>query len=705
MGWDMIARLLVTLAFLAPSYAFAAIITSKAVTGNLSTGANWVGEVAPVDGDSIVIVDGAAITLDQSITLGDGTNSVTVNAGGSLVQGVSTLTLNGAFTAKGDTAGKYSKITQNSGASIVAGAHNIILAGGTPNSTSGTIWEINGTSGARVINTSTTGKIDFPTNGRVGIKWDYAKFDGFLHATDCNRINGRVGVVGTFQGGQDAQHTLFKGGGTWVFGDANSQELDLTYHYEHNDYRNITLKTTNNPIGASPRPLIVYNLVMGAHANSPVIRNNTYHFPGSTGVVWIATQEAAISGNVSKDVWWRSTNGTLNTLDGNYFGAHTSQDYFYSSKPHTLTNSVFVSTYTNNHGIAPALGSAADKTTISYSIFYNYETQDNPVLLYDNAGDIDVVYNIFTGGDSYLTTYGDTLTFSGQPIAKCPTVNYFNNTVVFTSQRTTDNNTGSAIGIEGGQNYNYTKAKNNIIYNKTNYQTTGFSSYLASQRVDNIAEFGYNNFYAPLSTIQKYWGLDVSAWTVASTPTYASTTTFTVVGDQTATFVAGVRIRLHLGSRLKRCLVSSSSFAAGNTTVVIDQAFATAVLSGVDYSSGTNYQSSGTGIAGGGDLEVDPQFKHPDRNFITFAESMGGTGTIVQKITFLTTELLKINGTDADGNTATPPAWGISDILFYIKDAYTPTNTTLKTAGEGGTYIGAMDVVTLGNPAALLMVQ
>ncbi len=48
----------------------------------------------------------------------------------------------------------------------------------------------------------------------------------------------------------------------------------------------------------------------------------------------------------------------------------------------------------------------------------------------------------------------------------------------------------------------------------------------------------------------------------------------------------------------------------------------------------------------------------------------------------------------------------IGELVSWVKAGFAPTNPALKTAGYGGTYIGAMDVASTGNTAAaLLMVQ
>jgi hypothetical protein len=76
-----------------------AIITAKAVTGNFSVGTNWVGDVAPTTGDTVVIPSGATITVAADTpVLGSNASAVghgvTVQSGGTLLVGA-TLNANG----------------------------------------------------------------------------------------------------------------------------------------------------------------------------------------------------------------------------------------------------------------------------------------------------------------------------------------------------------------------------------------------------------------------------------------------------------------------------------------------------------------------------------------------------------------------------------------------------------------------------------
>jgi hypothetical protein len=131
----------------------AATITSKAVSGSWTTAANWVGNMVPADGDDVVIVSGANITMVTGTTCA----GLTINSGGTFT------TLAGILTVNGNV----------SGAGIISSSattHIISLTGN---------WSFNGTSniesgGPRVnftgtANQSLTGKINSNWGGYLYI--------------------------------------------------------------------------------------------------------------------------------------------------------------------------------------------------------------------------------------------------------------------------------------------------------------------------------------------------------------------------------------------------------------------------------------------------------------------------------------------------------------------------------------------------------
>ncbi|HOU99184.1 MAG TPA: gliding motility-associated C-terminal domain-containing protein [Bacteroidales bacterium] len=69
----------------------AATVTSNAVTGNWNSASTWVGGVVPSSSDSVVIVNGATITLNVNATV----YKLKINTGGTLSLSSFTLTLNG----------------------------------------------------------------------------------------------------------------------------------------------------------------------------------------------------------------------------------------------------------------------------------------------------------------------------------------------------------------------------------------------------------------------------------------------------------------------------------------------------------------------------------------------------------------------------------------------------------------------------------
>lgn len=70
-----------------------------------------------------------------------------------------------------------------------------------------------------------------------------------------------------------------------------------------------------------------------------------------------------------------------------------------------------------------------------------------------------------------------------------------------------------------------------------------------------------------LSTLNNKWINN------ADTPTYLSTTSFSVPGDRTLVYIAGVQLRFTVSGSYVYAPVASCSFSAGVTTVVIDPAY------------------------------------------------------------------------------------------------------------------------------------
>ncbi len=113
------------------SHLFSATITSNAVTGNWNSASTWVGGQIPGVNDSVVIVNGANITLNVNATV----YKLKINSGGTLNIGNYTLTLNGNGTLGGNLE-IYGTLNLNTGTVQLTG--DFILSG-TFNHGTGTI--------------------------------------------------------------------------------------------------------------------------------------------------------------------------------------------------------------------------------------------------------------------------------------------------------------------------------------------------------------------------------------------------------------------------------------------------------------------------------------------------------------------------------------------------------------------------------------
>lgn len=83
--------------------------------------------------------------------------------------------------------------------------------------------------------------------------------------------------------------------------------------------------------------------------------------------------------------------------------------------------------------------------------------------------------------------------------------------------------------------------------------------------------------------------VSVDEWVSGPTPTYVSATSFTLVGDQTSTFMEGRRLKVTDSGGTKYCTITGSSFGATTTVTVAGDALASPT-SAVSYSlmSATN---------------------------------------------------------------------------------------------------------------------
>lgn len=130
---------------------------------------------------------------------------------------------------------------------------------------------------------------------------------------------------------------------------------------------------------------------------------------------------------------------------------------------------------------------------------------------------------------------------------------------------------------------------------------------------------------------------------------------------------------------------------------------------------GTGYalkQSDISAVMGSGDVDVDP-WPNLSNDMATRREQirrLESWGRVALGLTGTTSEvedkaLRAIHVRHIPAHPEYISGASIPNLYSWVRSGWAATNATLKTAGEGGTYIGAVDVASLGASSALLMVQ
>lgn len=105
--------------------------------------------------------------------------------------------------------------------------------------------------------------------------------------------------------------------------------------------------------------------------------------------------------------------------------------------------------------------------------------------------------------------------------------------------------------------------------------------------------------------------------------------------------------------------------------------------------------SYGDADKGSGDVAVNPAFVDSTRTVRGY-----GSWASVEAVA---REMITINGIDYTGAATTATAKTVTAIGDWIRAGFAPTNSMLATAGDGGTYIGAVEPAVATTGAALLM--
>jgi hypothetical protein len=156
-------------------------------------------------------------------------------------------------------------------------------------------------------------------------------------------------------------------------------------------------------------------------------------------------------------------------------------------------------------------------------------------------------------------------------------------------------------------------------------------------------------------------------WVTASSPTFVSTTQFTVAGDQRTTFVAGRRVKTTNTGGTIYGTITSNSFAAATTTVnvVTDTGVLDAGLSAVAY-----------GLINPANTSIDASTVNKKATAVASA----GNGTT--NIWGTAGDYVHVTGTNAIFNFSTAPYAGMRRDVVFDSALTINTSATLTTPGN-----------------------
>ena len=201
-----------------------------------------------------------------------------------------------------------------------------------------------------------------------------------------------------------------------------------------------------------------------------------------------------------------------------------------------------------------------------------------------------------------------------------------------------------------------------------------------------------------------------SVWSPSGlTPTYLSATQFSVVGDQTALFTVGLRIRYTLTSTLFYGTVTASSYGAGVTavTVVVDATPLTSALNSVDVSQITTTNTplpSGWLPAFTADRVTSDQslpngttviFNNVQFDVLSNYNATTGVFTAPSAGTYLATVNLTVVNNSGSGDILYIGMAGLT-----MSTPYTPTSTTAFLGGSVVISLNAGDTLRVSTQSA-----
>lgn len=666
-----------------------AVITS-AGSGGWSSPSTWSGAVVPDPiSDSVVIRAGDTVTITDNRTLPPttvGDTSSSTGGGLTIAQNVS-VTLGGNLVVRSE-AGHSAIFVQEQGSTLDLSVYTVQMGYFSAwNTSSQTVWQINGTSGNRATITGSTGSlIDFYYSSasiKSAVNWSYVTISGVDSGPATNKAN-RIQGQG---GGMLFSNCLFKNCGSWIFGWNSALTRSTQNSWLHCDFRSMTVRTGNNPMPANH---VVFNMGSGSPSYRPQMRVCTFsNNLVNRMLIYNYGENWDSYDNVFDNCIYTGTSTAGSDYQRVFIGSFldTAENFTTSTKNTIYRYNGFVGTAANTHGTSHGTTNEAPgaKSVVSHSFWHTENYSDNG-MQYGGSSDLDIHNNLFTGAGSGLNLLRGNVNYS-------PYIDVNQNTFAMACNT---NNFGVAYLAEQTDmpDTAYTVFRNNL--NICTAPGAAPVYYSVSTIANQINEIKYNAYYDPNSRFVKFVNISISLWvneteSVLSTPVSTSQFSVTSGGDLSGRYTPATWLRITIGGKYKQCKVVSSVYSGGSTTVTVTPSVLSGSITSVDYGNG--YQSEGTGDYASTDItgSVDPQFVDPNYNVTAFATDQGATGTNAQKLQWLCAELCKVNGTAVDGSAANAASYTIGDIYNALIYNLRPRNSTLQTSGEGGTFIGAVD--------------
>lgn len=630
MGWIMRRLFLaLLLALVLPANLWAASITSNAVTGDVDSPSTWVGGVVPGAGDTVILADGAIISIPHGVVFTIGTSpsddisTPAISCASS--SGTGRLIINGTLVFRGSVKQCNANWTATAGATI----HHDSSLSVSPAATNYT-WQIGmvANQANAILQLSGTGQ----GSSRVTVD----------NAPGSGRFGG-------WHGGQ----TVRNGGSYPTGGVAGSGRISATYTTFNNVGALAEMLTTR--LDSAGQELSFDHCIFNNSRRINVIPN--FH----TSAILRIKNTSFLSPNesVSARLWFNTSLGAggVREITDNIVEGQVEAVY---GRDLTIDRNAFAGTAT----AAPLSAASTYIKVASFADnmhFIRYGASTMPV------GQITKLTSLYT----YSTGDDDHFRHSGQngPLSIDGAVLEYSG-----------NNTNSdALVFEGAPTVETPITLKNVLQLPSGNDTASANLFIT------VGSGG-----SPMP----WYRLTIENNTMIGPGGGLFLTESTTLGEGV---VQSIRNNL-------RYSVSANSTSYMQTQSVTQPVNAAITIA--DYNASYNgpadlYQSPDVVFSttpGVHDIvDVNPRFVDTSRDFLSWGKTINPAHTTWADIW---AEIRKRN--DDNGYN---PAYDWREFYKWARAGFAPTNQAYKTAGYGGTYIGAIDVATLGNPAALMMVQ